>query len=348
MNPLTTVIVSPRDRYTGLRECVETLYRFTPEPFELWVLDLGYPSEVIEPVRAFVASRENARIVELGLATPMDALRAVRDGIATPSVVLLDNDSRVTEGWLPPLIAAMHAGAAVVSPLILEREGLDRGAPLRNHLHTAELRVVDVDGAPYLIEQKYNRRADIDALPSGQRPTGTFELHCVLFSTAMFKAIELPSMVIREHLDISLQVLARGEAMVVEPASRVTFDNLATRMELADMRFFFHRWNRRLTQSSSRLFERRWGYRFYSEQSMYNWVFRRKTFLLLRWIHLPNAVANLLTNAAKRLLRRDWDPLPDAEAASRSLLDGGAPRQLSHEIGGETPMVRVSARRANA
>ena len=348
MNPTTTVIINPRDRYSGLRECVETLYRCTPEPFELWVLDLGYPREVIDPVREFLAGRAEARIIEIGLSTPMDALRAVRDDIATPSVVLLDNDSRVTEGWLPPLLAAMHAGAAVVSPLILEREGLDRGAPLRNHLHTAELRVVDVDGTPYLIEQKYHRRADIDSLPPGRRPTGTFELHCVLFSAAMFKAIELPSMVIREHLDISLQVLARGEAIVVEPASRVTFDNLATRMQLADMRYFFHRWNKRLTESSSRLFERRWGYRFYSEQSMYNWVFRRKTFLLLRWFRLPNGVANVLTNAAKRLLREDWDPLPDAEGASHPLAADGVPRQLSHEIGGATPVARVSDRRASA
>ena len=61
MNPTTTVIINPRDRYSGLRECVETLYRYTPEPFELWVLDLGYPREVIDPVREFLAGRGEAR-----------------------------------------------------------------------------------------------------------------------------------------------------------------------------------------------------------------------------------------------------------------------------------------------
>ena len=346
MNPVTTVIINPRDRYSGLAGCIEALYRCTPEPFHLWVLDLGYPPKIIDPVRKLLAGRENARIVDIGLATPMDALRAVRDEIATPSVVLLDNDSRVTEGWLPPLMRAMRDGASVVSPLILEHEGLDRGAPLRNHLSTAELRVVDVEGTPYLIEQKYDRRADVDSLSRRRAPTGTFELHCVLFSAPTFKAIELPSMVIREHLDISLQVFARGESIMVEPESVVTFDNLATRMELADMRFFFYRWNKKLTESSSRLFERRWGYRFYSEQSMYNWVFRRKTFLLLRWLRIPTGLANVLTNIAKRLMRRDWDPLSDPEGASRRLLDEGVPRQLSHEIGGETPAVKLSGVRA--
>ena len=70
--------------------------------------------------------------------------------------------------------------------------------------------------------------------------------------------------------------------------------------------------------------------------------------MLLRWLRLPNGMANLLTNAAKRLLRRDWDPLPDAEGASRSLLAEGVPRQVSHEIGGDTPTIRVSGQRASA
>src|SRR3546814_2896260 len=82
-------------------------------------------------------------------------------------------------------------------------------------------------------------------------------------------------MVIREHLDISLQVAAMDRTMAVEPKSVVHFDNLGTRMTLPDMRFFFYRWGRKLTTPSSRLFERRWGYNFYSEQSMYNWVVRR-------------------------------------------------------------------------
>jgi len=348
MTPVTTIIISPRDRYSGLLACVEELYRCTQEPFHLWILDLGYPRKVIDPVRALLAGRENARIIDIGLVAPMDAVRAVRDGVTTSSVVLLDNDSRVTPGWLPPLLAALRDGAAVVSPLILEREGLDRGAPLRNHLHTAELRVVDVDGTPYLIEQKHHRRADVAELSRERTATGTFELHCVLFSTTTFKAIEIPSMVIREHLDISLQISARGEKLVVEPASVVTFDNLATRMEFDDMRFFFYRWNRRLTADSSRLFERRWGYNFYSEQSMYNWVFRRKTFLLARWLGVPTGLANQLTNVAKRLLRRDWDPLPDPEGASRSLLAAGVPPQLSHEIGGATPAIRATDNRAVA
>jgi GT2 family glycosyltransferase len=332
MDPVVTIIITPRDRYTGLDECVEAVYRHTPQPFRLWIMDLDYPEAVIGPVRSQLQGRPEARFFELGLRTPMDALREAQPLVDTPAVVLLDNDSRVTEGWLAPLLAALGDGHAVVTPLILEREGVDRGAPLRNHLYTGEIRVVDVEGTPYLIEHKHFRRTEVADIPSERTATGTFELHCVLFDGEMFKRIELPSMVIREHLDISLQVAALGRTMVVEPRSVVHFDNLGTRMALSDMRFFFYRWGPKLTCPSSRLFERRWGYRFYSEQSMYNWVVRRKAFLVSRWLGAPIGIANRATQVAKKLFCRDWDPLPDPDAASRPLLAGGAPPQLSHEL----------------
>lgn len=332
MDPAVTIIVTPRDRYSGLEECIETVYRHTDQPFRLWILDLDYPRSAIAPVQARLRGRPEARIFDLGLRTPMDALREVQPLVDTRAVVLLDNDSRVTAGWLPPLLDALGDGNAVVTPLILEREGVDRGAPLRNHLYSGELRVVDVEGIPYLIEHKHLRRAEMTEIPGERSETGTFELHCVLFDGDVFKRIELPSMVIREHLDISLQVAAMGRTMVVEPGSVVHFDNLGTRMALSDMKFFFFRWGRRFTVPSSRLFERRWGYRFYSEQSMYNWVVRRKAFLVSRWLGAPIGIANRATQVVKKLFCKDWDPLPDPDAASRPLLAVGVPSQRSHDL----------------
>lgn len=319
MDSQTTVIISPRDRYSGLLECVHQLLACTDDPFHLWILDLGYPREVMDPVQKLLAGRARTRIFELGMCKPMEALRVVRNDITTPQTVLLDNDTRVSPGWLPPLRAALKGDVGVVTPLVLERLGLDAGAPLRNHLYTAELRVVDVGERAYMIEQKNFRRTPLEDIPRQLTATETFELHCVMFATATFQTIELPSMVVREHLDIALQVALRGQKLLVEPASVVTFDNLAARMNLADMRFFFYRWSRHFSEHSARLFEQRWGYRFYSERAMYHWAFRRKIFLLARWLHLPIDVANLVTRGAKRLFCRDWDPLPDPEARSRSL-----------------------------
>ena len=48
-----TVVISPRDRYSGIIACIENLYRCTPEPFLLKVLDLDYPSHIKQQIKAF-------------------------------------------------------------------------------------------------------------------------------------------------------------------------------------------------------------------------------------------------------------------------------------------------------
>src|SRR3546814_13873354 len=117
----------------------------------------------------------------------------------------------------------MADGHAVVTPLILEREGVDRGAALRNHLYTGELRVVDVEDTPYLIERKHLRRAELPDIPDQRSETGPFELHCVLFDGDLFRRIDLPSMVISELLPILLQVAARDRNVAGEPKEVVPF-----------------------------------------------------------------------------------------------------------------------------
>jgi GT2 family glycosyltransferase len=327
-----TVVINCRDRYTGLGACIDELYRHTSQPFRLLVLDLGYPEAELVPVRSALEGRADAEIVRLGLMTPLRALRAIQKRVSTRAVMLLDNDSRVTAGWLPPLLAALDSGAAVAAPVTLEREGVDFGAPLRNHLFTGEFRLVEVEGRTLMIEHKAFRRALPEELPRTITPTETFEMHGVLFDGEVFRAIEFPNLVMREHLDLCMQLMAAGRRIVVVPESIVVFDNLGTRMTLSDMRYFFHRWSSRFAQRSARLFEQRWGYRFYSDQSTFNWIFRRKVFLLARWLGLPVGLANHTTSIAKRLFCRDWDPLPNADAVATPLRERGNPRQLSHVL----------------
>lgn len=318
-----TVLIGPRDRYSGVLECVDSVLRHTPGPFRLRVLDLGYPAKLMHQVEERLAGVTDSRIIPMGLITPMQALAQLRDQIDTRLTAWIDNDSRVTEGWFEPLAAAIDDGAAIASPLILEKEGVDDGAELRNHLYDSEIRVVEVEGKDYLIEYKKHRRALPDALPGSRRETETFELHGVMFETAALQAIDIPDMVVREHIDICMQLKAMGRSVVTEPGSRVIFDNLGTRMKLSDMRFFFFRWDRKFSERSHRLFEERWGYPFYSERAMYNWAFRRKVFLIARFLCMPIWAANRAAGVAYRLCCREWDPLADPIDVSRKLYDRG-------------------------
>jgi len=309
-----TVVITPRDRYSGVIECVENLYKLTPEPFLLKVVDLAYPKKIKHELVELLASKDNAELLEMGLIIPMEAMRNVRESITTPYVMFLDNDSNVTEGWLPPLLAVAESDEkiALVNPLTLEKAGVDIGAPLRNHLFTNEITCLEVEGTDYLIEEKHYRRALPEDIPQEVVASEMFELHGVLFNTKILQEIELPQMVIREHIDIAIQLKKLGYKVFSQPSSIVVFDNLGTRMELADMKFFFFRWGKTLTWQSSRLFEQRWGYNFYAEQAMYHWVFRRRIFLYCRWLHIPISLANQVTRIfakIKTLIKPVWDPV---------------------------------------
>ena len=327
--PQVTVVITPRDRYTGVGSCIENLYRCTPEPFKLVVVDADYPPELRREMEQAVQGKTNAEIVSMGLVIPMEALKRVLPTIDTPYLMHLDNDSDVTPGWLAPLLETAGAtGAAIISPLTLERAGVDEGEDLRCHLYTSDIRVVEVEGTPYLIENKHFRRAPHRELPREVRETETFEMHGVMFETAALRAIDIPPMTIREHIDISMQLHAMGRTQVVDPRAVVEFDNLGTRAALSDLRYFNHRWNAKITRASSDLFFRRWGYRFYSEQFMYNWAVRRRLYLVLHHYHVPGTIANKVANGYQKFFLKHWEPLKDPLAASQhfySTLPNGGP-----------------------
>ena len=333
-----TVVITPRDRYSELSQCIHDLYQYTDEAlFDLIILDLGYPTRDIEQAKKLLEGKDNYNILKYGRIIPMEAMSRVREHIDTKYCVFMDNDSRALEEWLPPLIdAGERTNAAVINPVTLERSGVDEGADVRNHLYTNELRVVEVEDTPYLIEHKTYRRSLPEEIPNQLAETQSFELHCVMFNTEALKDLELPCMTIREHLDIGMQLKAKGQRVIVEPRSRIIFDNLGTRARLSDLKYFNLRWNSRITEQSSRLFEKRWGYKFYSEKAIYNWAIRRRIFLVLRWMYIPISVANKIDRvffAIRRKLFPIWDPLENPHAQATPLYErfpDGVPQQLDH------------------
>lgn len=328
-----TVVITPRDRYSGLDRCITNLYNNTEEEFDLVILDLGYPKSELKKAKKITNTKSNVRIISYGLITPMAALEKVRGEITSKYTVLLDNDSNVTQGWLTPLVSAVDKHAVIVSPVVLEKEGVDEGEAIRSHLYSCDIRMLKFNNTEYLIENKKFRRALPEELPTGVQQTDTFELHCVLFVTSHLQDVEIPQMVVREHIDIGLQTRAMGKTIVVQPESIILFDNLGTRMNLADMKYFFFRWNKNLSKNSHILFEKRWGYKFYAENAMYIWAFRRKMFLLSRFVGMPIWASNKITGLIKRLFLKDWDPIEDPIMSSSILRENfsdGIVPQKSH------------------
>lgn len=301
-SPEVTVIVVPRDRFSSAPKCVEAIVQNTTVPFRLVLLDFGYSKRDLETIEG-LANGVDLDIVPVGRTIPMQAFRDYLPKITTKYTAWVDNDTFVREGWMAALLERAAMGARVILPVTLEREGLDvdsRRLPVRNHVSHSELRRVKVDGKDYAIDYKPYRRAAPEEIPQGGHTVDYFELHAFFAETEVLRQLEYPEMVVREHIDIGIQLNKMGIPIWCEPKAVVHFDNIHERPTRRDLGFFFYRWDQKLVDQSARLFEERWGYRFFNEQFMKNWAFRRKTFSVCRWLHIPNKPADLIARAAHK------------------------------------------------
>src|SRR4051794_29189780 len=135
-----TIVVVPRDRFSSVTACARSIIETTAPPYRLAFLDLGYRRQTLDELRS-ICEALPTEIVTCGRRIPVAAFRDYLPRVTTPYVAWVDNDTYVTEGWLPAMLDRMALGARVVSPVTLEREGLDsdpRGATLRNHISHAE------------------------------------------------------------------------------------------------------------------------------------------------------------------------------------------------------------------
>ena len=293
-------------------DCARSIMEHTPESFRIVFLDFGYGERTIAELRA-VCARVPVDVVACGRAIPMDAFRAFVPTISTPYTCWVDNDTFVTPGWMATLLrGAREQGMRVILPLTYEREGLDidaRRLPMRVHISHAELRKVTVDGTDYVFDYKPFRRAAPEDMPAGPWTIDFFELHTFFAETEVLRQIDFPSMVVREHVDIGIQLHRLGIPIWCEPRAVVIFDNIHSRPTLRDLRFFFFRWSDQLIDRSHALFLERWGWRFYNERFIKNWAFRRRVFSLSRFCFLPHRVGDLLSRALVKFLR---PPIPSA------------------------------------
>lgn len=329
MKEQVTIVVVPRDRFSSVIACTRSIAQHTAEPVRLVYLDFGYSKAQLAGIREAAGSLP-LEIVDCGRTIPMAAFRNYLPKIQTPYVAWVDNDTYVTPGWLTTMLARSAPGAnpraRVILPVTLECEGLDvdaRNIPFRNHISHAELRSVEVDGRTMVFDHKPFRRAAPEELPQEPHTIDFFELHTFFAETEVLRQLDLPDMVVREHIDIGIQLRKKGIDIWCEPKAQVHFDNIHARPAWADLKFFFFRWDEKLINQSHDLFDQRWGYRFLNEQFMKNWAFRRKVYSVCRFLGLPQRPSDLASRVLNKLFRpklpayASRDPMPDSKLVLR-------------------------------
>jgi len=116
LGPLVSILIPccGMREYTSL--LIPTLLKHTRPPFELVFLDVGSLDGTAEYLEGLAAGLPNLRIEIVRAATDLDLGEATKEAIAKirgDHVVLLNNDTVVTNGWLNQLLGLVNMSPAV-------------------------------------------------------------------------------------------------------------------------------------------------------------------------------------------------------------------------------------------
>lgn len=125
--PLVSIILLTWNQWRYTEECLTSIRRHTPEPYELVIVDNGSTDGTVENLKALAAEDRRCRLVLN--ADNRGYAAACNQGIQTSRgeyLVLLNNDTVVTPEWLSGLLEchSSHPFAGIVGPLTNSASGI--------------------------------------------------------------------------------------------------------------------------------------------------------------------------------------------------------------------------------
>jgi GT2 family glycosyltransferase len=258
--PLVTIVVVPRERFSVTRRALEALYASTSEPFRLVYVDGGSPARI----RRYLAAEARTRGFELVRTerhlVPNEARNIGLRRVRTRYVAFIDNDAVPAPGWLERLVeCAEQTGAWVVGPLYFV------GEPEREEIHMAagDAGIEErPEGRRFFERHRFTgKRLDEVREHLARIPCGQVEFHCMLVRTAAFERLGLldeAMMSMAEHSDFCLLVRRAGGEVYFEPTATVTYIT-SGRFRWSDYRYFLRRWSEAWTDATVAHFRQKWA-----------------------------------------------------------------------------------------
>lgn len=259
--PIVTLVVVPRERFSYAQTSLESLYEHTQMPFNLVYVDGNSPRKLRSHLE------EQARIKGFELLHtdhylyPNQARNLGLQQVHTEYLVFVDNDVVVSPGWLQALVnCAEETGADVVGPLMCQHE------PIHQEVHFAGGQShiwVDKLGQRRLREKMYYQGKTVaDIRQKLQRtPTELAEFHCALVRRSVFDRVGLLDEAMlntKEHLDFCMTVRESGGEVYFEPEAMVTYVP-GPPQEWADVHYYMLRWSNHWTLESLHYLRDKWN-----------------------------------------------------------------------------------------
>lgn len=147
-NPLVSILIPCVGMLSYTRRCIASLLKHTRAPFELLFIDIGSLDGTTEYLGGLATALPNTRVEVIRTPTDLgikDAVREALNKVRGEYVILLNNDTIVTQGWLNQLI-----GLTKMSP------AMGMVGPMSNYAAPPQL----VEAVPYRISPKQSGRLD--------------------------------------------------------------------------------------------------------------------------------------------------------------------------------------------
>ena len=255
MNSQTTIIISPRDRFSVLVKCVRNVMHQTTVPVDIILAAGGVP----EPIRKRLESEFSGKVKFIFRDEFLNAsvLRniALRE-TKTETAVCIDSDVFPRPGWLEPLLECYReTGAVLISPVVLDRQNL---------IHTAgnECYVTEGHGKKYGMAELHYANLPVSQTTNIKRREMDYaEVHCHFVNVEKALNLGIYDEHFREGMDFDSGMTVRkaGEKVILEPRSMVYLHLPEVLKDMVDLEFFIWKWDLNEALRGFEYFEKKWG-----------------------------------------------------------------------------------------
>jgi GT2 family glycosyltransferase len=286
--PMVTIVVVPRERFSYSQQSLESIYSETDYPFELVYVDGGSSPKL----KAYLEAQSQEKQFKL-IRTEhyLSPNRARNIGIQSANgkyIVFVDNDVLVQRGWLRKLVeCAEETGATVVGTLTC----IDY--PVHEVVHNGggetyiEVRTENGKTGRYAVQKSYLEGKRVSKIPEQlTRVQCKFvEFHTALVRKSFFDdhgLLDENLLSTREHIDLCLCAAKAGGTVYCERQIIVTYMTGAE-FDWYDYTYFSLRWSDAWDLASFEHFRKKWNVEedWYFERR-YNRLGRRRYRALMR------------------------------------------------------------------
>jgi GT2 family glycosyltransferase len=219
-NNRAAIIIVPRDRYSTLPRCIESVYRHTDVPFRVIVVEGNSGGKMRAYLNAKKKQYDNLDVLfHDALITSSQAYNIGLKHAHEQWVATLESDVEVYPQWLGKMIrCAQEENAAVVAPLVLE------GAH-RIHVAACFFDFINHNGKEYLARRLMHFHTKLNGIPQQKRQRVDYtELHGFLMNRTLLPDTWLfEETVPPDEVDLGMLLRERGLSVYFEPSAIISY-----------------------------------------------------------------------------------------------------------------------------